>query len=178
MRFLFKEQHPYRILYASIAPILTAFFSTDSNLSLIVNIKHSKDSLGIRRRLNSIVMPIFSSFGRGGTACVTAISFVVILRSYSGLGIAFTDVLWIALVSFGLSFVLGALPVGGTFVAISVICSLYGRGFDAGYLLLKPAVPVICAVSTAIDTVTALLGSYLIASKNKWIERKDIKKYI
>lgn len=178
MRFLFKEQHPYRILYASIATILTAFFSTDSNLSLIVNIKHSKDSLGIRRRLNSIVMPIFSSFGRGGTACVTAISFVVILRSYSGLGIAFTDVLWIALVSFGLSFVLGALPVGGTFVAISVICSLYGRGFDAGYLLLKPAVPVICAVSTAIDTVTALLGSYLIASKNKWIERKDIKKYI
>ena len=100
------------------------------------------------------------------------------MRSYSGLGIAFTDILWIGLVSFGLSFVLGALPVGGTFVAISVICSLYGRGFDAGYLLLKPAIPVICAVATAIDTVTALLGSYLIASKNKWIERKDIRKYI
>ena len=178
MRFVFKELHPYRILYASIAPMLTAFFSSDSNLALIVNIKHSKESLGIRRRLNSIVMPIFSSFGRGGTACVTAISFIVILRSYSGLGIAFTDVIWIGLVSFGLSFVLGALPVGGTFVAISVICSLYGRGFDAGYLLLKPAIPLICAVSCAIDTITALMGSYLIASKNKWIERKDIKKYI
>lgn len=178
MRFIFKEMRPYRILYASIAPILTAFFSTDANLSLIVNIKHSKESIGIRRRLNSIVMPIFSSFGRGGTACVTAISFIVILRSYSGLGIAFTDIIWIALVSFGLSFVLGAIPMGGPFVAISVICSLYGRGFDAGYLLLKPAIPVICAVATAIDTVTALLGSYLIASKNKWIERKDMKKYI
>ena len=171
MRFIFKEMRPYRILYASIAPILTAFFSTDANLSLIVNIRHSKESIGIRRRLNSIVMPIFSSFGRGGTACVTAISFIVILRSYSGLGIAFTDIIWIALVSFGLSFVLGAIPMGGPFVAISVICSLYGRGFDAGYLLLKPAIPVICAVATAIDTVTALLGSYLIASKNKWIER-------
>jgi Na+/H+-dicarboxylate symporter len=178
MRFIFKEMRPYRILYASIAPILTAFFSTDANLSLIVNIRHSKESIGIRRRLNSIVMPIFSSFGRGGTACVTTISFIVILRSYSGLGIAFTDIIWIALVSFGLSFVLGAIPMGGPFVAISVICSLYGRGFDAGYLLLKPAIPVICAVATAIDTVTALLGSYLIASKNKWIERKDMKKYI
>lgn len=178
MRFVFKELHPYKILYASIASILISFFSTDSNLSLIVNIKHSKESLGIRRRLNAIVMPIFSSFGRGGTACVTAISFIVILRSYSGLGIAFTDIIWIALVSFGLSFVLSAFPVGAPFVAISVICSLYGRGFDAGYLLLKPAIPVICAVATAIDTVTALLGSYLIASKNKWIERKDIKKYI
>ena len=178
MRFIFKEMRPYRILYASIAPILTAFFSTDANLSLIVNIRHSKESIGIRRRLNSIVMPIFSSFGRGGTACVTAISFIVILRSYSGLGIAFTDIIWIALVSFGLSFVLGAIPMGGPFVAISVICSLYGRGFDAGYLLLKPTIPVICAVATAIDTVTALLGSYLIASKNKWIERKDMKKYI
>ena len=83
MRFVFKELHPYKILYASIAPILTAFFSTDTNLSLIVNIKHSKESLGIRRRLNSIVMPIFSSFGRGGTACVTAISFIVIFPAYS-----------------------------------------------------------------------------------------------
>lgn len=178
LRFIFKELHPYKILYASIAPVLAAFFSMDSNLSLIVNIKHSKESLGIRRRLNAISMPLFTSFGRGGTACVTAISFVVILRSYSGLGIAFTDVLWISLFSFALSFVLGALPVGGTFVAISVICSLYGRGFDAGYLLLKPAVPIISGIAAAIDAVSALLGSYMIASKNKWIERKDIKKYV
>ncbi|MGP1587516.1 MAG: dicarboxylate/amino acid:cation symporter [Treponemataceae bacterium] len=178
LRFVFKELHPYKVLYASIATILTAFFSMDSNLALVVNIKHSKDSLGIRRRANTICMPVISAFGRGGAACVTAASFVVILRSYTGLGIGFSDVLWIILMSFLFSFTLSSLPIGGPFATITIMCSLYGRGFDAGYLLLKPAIPVICAAAASIDATNAIVGSYIIASKNKWIERKDIKKYI
>lgn len=178
LRFVFKELHPFKILYACIASGLTAFFSGDTNLSLVVNFRHAKESLGIRRRITSISLPIFSSFGRGGAACVLAISFITILRSYSGLGIAFTDVLWIAMISFVLSFMLGALPVGGPFVALTVLCSFYGRGFEAGYLLLKPVAPIICSIAATIDAVTSLLGTYLIASKEKLIERKDTKKYI
>ena len=178
LRFAFKELHPFKILYATLAPALTAFFSMDSNLALVTNIRHSKESLGIRRRLNSTVLPFFTSFGRGGTACVTAICFVVILRSYSGLGISFTDVLWILGLSFALSFLLSAIPVGGPFIAITILCTWYGRGFEAGYLLLKPAFPLICAVAATLDTTNALLGTYLIAVKNQLIERKELKKYI
>ncbi|MCR4790572.1 MAG: cation:dicarboxylase symporter family transporter [Treponemataceae bacterium] len=178
LRFAFKELHPFKILYATIASMVTSFFSMDVNLSLVTNYRHAKESLGIRRRINSTVLPFWSAFGRGGTACVTAISFVVILRSYSGLGIAFTDVLWIIALSFVLSFLLSAIPVGGPFVAITILCTWYGRGFDAGYLLLKPAMPIICAIAASIDTANALLGTYLISAKNRYIERKDIKKYI
>ena len=178
LRFAFKELHPFKILYGTIATVLTAFFSMDSNLALVTNIRHSKESFGIRRRLNSICLPIFSSFGRGGSACVTAISFVVILRSYSGLGISFADVMWIIALSFLLSFLLSPIPVGGPFIAITILCTWYGRGFDAGYLLLKPAFPLICAIAASIDAVNALLGTYIIASKNKMIEHKEIRKYI
>ena len=178
LRFAFKELHPFKVMYATIAPILTAFFSMDSNLALVTSIRHSKESLGIRRRLNSTCLPLFSAFGRGGTACVTAISFVVILRSYSGLGIAFSDVLWIIGVSFAISFLLSPISVGGPFIAITIMCTWYGRGFDAGYLLLKNAVPLMCAISAAIDSANALLGTYIIAEKNKMLEHKEIKKYI
>lgn len=178
LRFAFKELHPFKVMYATIAPILTAFFSMDANLALVTNIRHSKESLGIRRRINSTCLPLFTVFGRGGTACVTAISFVVILRSYSGLGIAFTDVLWIIGASFGLSFLLSPISAGGSFTAITIMCAWYGRGFDAGYLLLKNAVPLMCAVGAAIDTANALLATYIIAEKNKMIEHKEIRKYI
>ena len=165
-------------MHKAVRAILTAFFSMDSNLALVVNIRHSKESLGIRRRINSTCLPLFSAFGRGGSACVTAISFVVILRSYSGLGIAFTDVLWIIGLSFALSFLLSPISIGGPFAAITIMCTWYGRGFDAGYLLLKNAVPLMCAVGAAIDTTNALLGTYLIAEKNKMLEHKEIRKYI
>lgn len=178
MRFTFREMHPYRILYASAASVFTAFFTGDSNMTLVVNLFHAKGSLGIKRKINAAVLPIFSVFARGGAAFVTAISFILILRSYSSLGISIYDICWICLVSFAVSFVLGALPSGGPFIALTVICSLYGRGFDSGYLLLKPIAPVLCSFAAAIDAVTAMFGSYLIAWKSGQTEHIELKRFI
>lgn len=178
LRFGFKELHPFKILYASISSIIVAFFSGDSNLVLAVNMRHGKESLGIKRRLNSVTLPIFSSFARGGSALVNAICFIIILRSYSSLGISFFDVMWLLGITFVTSLFLGALPTGGTFIALTVICSLYGRGYAAGYLLLKPVAPILCAFAAAFDAATAMFGSYLIASKNKMAEHKETRYFI
>lgn len=178
LRFGFKELHPYRILYASITSIITAFFSGDTNLVLAINMRHGKDSLGIRRRLNSVVFPIFSTFARGGSALVVSICFIVILRSYSSLGISFFDIMWLCGAVFICSFFLGALPTGGAFIALTVICNIYGRGYAAGYLLLKPVAPILCAYAAAIDAATAIFGSYLIASKSKMTEHKETRYFI
>lgn len=178
MRFLFREMHPYRILYACLSSILTAFFSGDTNLALPINIRHVKESLGVKRRITAVTVPVFSTFARGGSALVTAISFIIILRSYSSLGISFSDILWIGLISFLISFFLGAFPVGGTFVSLTLLCTLYGRGFDAGYLLLKPMAVVLGSFAAGIDAATAMVGSYIIGSKMKMTEHKEIKKFI
>ena len=105
IRYLCHDPHPYKILYASICSVLTAFFSADSNLVLQLNMRHGKESLGIRRRINGVVHPLFSIFARGGSALVTTIGFIMIWRSYSSLTIPFTDILWITFTSFGISFV-------------------------------------------------------------------------
>ena len=72
VRFLCGERHPYRVIYASIAPILVAFVSGDANLTLPLLIRHGNESLGIRHRVNGVTYPLFSIFARGGEALVTA----------------------------------------------------------------------------------------------------------
>ncbi len=178
LRFFCRGTRSVRVLYASICPILTAFFSGDANLTLPVAMRHGSESLGIKRRVNSTAYPAFSIFARSGSALVTSICFVVILRSYSSLSISLADVLWIGATSFALSFVLGGIPVGGSFVALTIMCAMYGRGFEAGYLLLKPAASVIGAFAAAIDAATAMFGSYFVAFKTKTIEHYDMRRFI
>ena len=96
LRLLCKEYHPYRVLYASIAPIVAAFMSGNTNIALGVSLRISNESLGIKRKSSSVTLPLYSIFARGGSALITAVSFIIILKSYSSLSIAFVDILWIA----------------------------------------------------------------------------------
>lgn len=178
LRLLCKDLRPYHVLYASVCSIITGFFSGDSNLALLTNQRHTKESLGIHDETNYFSLPLFSIFARGGTALVTAICFVTILRSYSSLGFTFFDVIWIFAVSFVISFALGNFPQGGTFVALTVICAMYGRGFEAGYLLLRPAAPILCSFAAAFDVLSAITGSYIVAVKTKTFDKVEIKHFI
>ncbi len=178
VRIICHDRHPFRILYGGICSVIMAFLSGDTNATLALNIRLGKENLGIRRRTNAYVQPMFSIFARGGAALVESISFILILRSYSSLNITFQSVLWIAAMSFLLSFVLGNIPQGGPFFAITVMFTLYGGGFDAGYLLLKDAAPLICSFAAAIDAVTALFGSYIVAYKTKTLEVKKISRFV
>ena len=82
LRFVCHDPHPYKVLYASLAPLILSFFSGDSNLVIPLATRHLRDSLGIRRRCRGYTYPMFSIFARGGSALVTTISFILIWRSY------------------------------------------------------------------------------------------------
>ena len=172
------EKKPYKILYASICPFLVGFFSGDTNLVLPLLMKHGKESLGIKRRANASVYPLFSIFGRGGAALVQTICFVQILRSYSLLDIKGVETLWIGGMSFLLSFALADHPSSGPFFAITIMSIAYGPSFEAGYLLLKGAAPIICAFAAGFDVLTAMFGSYIVASKTDYIQPIETKKFI
>lgn len=178
LRLIYKELHPYRVLYASVATFFAGFLSGDTNLTLAVAMRHGNESLGIKRRTASATFPIFAVFARGGSALVTVVSFIVILRSYSALSISFSDIVWISSVSLLLSFLLGALPTGGTFFALTILCSMYGRSLEAGYLLLKPIAFFLGSVATGIDSLTMVFGSYMVAHTTNTIERKELKHFI
>lgn len=162
---------PIKVLSACIVPFFISFFSGDTNLTLTANMRFGKEKLGIRQRTNGFVFPLFSIFARGGSALTVIISFVVIWRSYSTLNIDFLDMLWISGTAFLLSFLLGGMPTGGTFVALTVLCTMYGRGMETGYLLLKPAAAIIGSFAALLDTATAIFGTYIVANNTKTIEK-------
>lgn len=172
LRFLCKNRRPFKILYASLVPFFTSFFSGDSNLSLLSEMRMGKERLGIRQRTNGFSFPLFSIFARGGTSFIVIISFVMIWRSYSTLSIEFFDMLSISLTALALSFLLGNIPVGGTFTALTILCTLYGRGMETGYLLLKPAAVILGSFAALFDAATAMFGCYVIANKTKTIEAR------
>ena len=178
LRFVCHDPHPYKVLYASIAPAIISFFSGDHNLVLPLVNRHGRESLGIRRRSRGFTYPLFSIFCRGGSALVTTISFVLIWRSYSSLSMPITDILWIFGTSFGLSFLLGGIPSGGAFILLTILCDMYAKGFETSFLLLQPASLIICSFATLFDTVTAMFGSYIVAVKTKLVEHHSIKHFI
>lgn len=178
VRYICREQHPYKILYASIAPMLMGFISGDENFTLPILIRHGKDSLGIRRRSGGTVLPLFSIFARGGSSLVATVSFVIIWRSYSSLSLPFQDIISIFFISFLLSFFLGNLPSGGAFVLLTILCQKFGKGFETSYNLLAPAFIIICSFSTLIDTATAMFGTYIVADKTNMAEHRQVFRFI
>ncbi|MBR5932385.1 MAG: dicarboxylate/amino acid:cation symporter [Treponema sp.] len=171
VRSLCRGGKPLKVLSACVVPFLTAFFSGDTNLTLPINMRLGKEKLGIRQRTNGFVYPLFSIFARGGSTLVVIISFVVIWRSYSTLPIEFPEMLWISGTAFILSFLLGGMSTGGTFVALTVLCTIYGRGMETGYLLLKPAAAIIGSFAALFDAATTMFGTYIVANNTKTIER-------
>jgi aerobic C4-dicarboxylate transport protein len=165
------KSNPYRWLYASIGPAIAGLFTGDQYIALGVLAKHGKENLGVPRMIGSAVYPLFATLGRAGTAMISSVSFILILRSYSSLEITFFQVLWVLAFSFGISFVLGAVPGSGTFFAIFMLCNLYGKGLQEGYLILKGIAPLLVSFGAFIDVLASAFTSLLIArEENIWSE--------
>jgi Na+/H+-dicarboxylate symporter len=165
------KENPYRWLYASIGPAIAGLFTGDQYISLGVLSKHGKESLGVPRMVGSAVYPLFAVLGRAGTAMVSSVSFILILRSYSSLEITFAQILWVMLFSFLISFILGAVPGNGAFYAIFMLCSLYAKGLQEGYLILRTIAPLLVSFGAFIDVLCSAFVSLLVArEENVWTE--------
>jgi Na+/H+-dicarboxylate symporter len=165
------RENPYRWLYASIGPAIAGLFTGDQYICLGIVTKHGKESLGVPRMVGSAVYPLFAILGRAGTAMVSTVSFILILRSYSSLEITFLQTLWVMFFSFVVSFILGAMPGNGAFYAIFMLCSLYAKGLQEGYLILRTIAPLLVSFGAFIDVLSSAFVSLLIArEENVWTE--------
>jgi Na+/H+-dicarboxylate symporter len=170
--------NPWKILYGSLGAAIAGFFSGDINFTLPVMLRHVRENLGVRRRSNAVTLSIFSSFGRAGSAMVAAVAFIVIIKSYSSLGITLTDVFSIGVRAFFISFLLARHPGDGAYISLAVLCLGYGRTFEAGYLILKPLTFYLIAVGTFLDVMIATFASYALARSGGFQEDKQIAHYV
>jgi Na+/H+-dicarboxylate symporter len=177
--YLFGDrENPYKWLYGVFAAAITGFISRDSYFSLSMLTKHGKENLGIPRKIGSASFPLFAIFGKAGTAMVTSATFLVILKSYSSLGIEFSQVLWVMGYTFLISFTLSTVPGLGAFVALSVLCSLYGNGVEEGYLIIQPIAPLMVSFGVLVDVITSAMATLFVARHEKAQKEVEVQDYI
>lgn len=173
--FLTGRENPFKWLYGILPAFLVAFFSGDGYLSMGMLMYIGKKNNGVPRKIGSGAYSFLAIFGRAGTAMITGICFIVILKSYSSLGITFSQFLWVIFMSFSISFILGSVPGLGVLVGLSLLSSIYGRGVEDWYLILNPVMPVLISFGVLLDLVTNSFIAYLISHKLQ--NRADVDTY-
>ena len=169
--------NPWRVLYGSLAQALAGFFSGDINFTMPVLLRSLKENLGIRRRSNTITVSLFAIFGRAGSAAVAAIAFMVVINSYSSLGITVRDAFAIGVSALLISFLLAGYPGSGAYVALAVLSIGDGR-FEAGYLIMRPIFFYLIAVGTFLDVMITSVASYGIGVSSGFKEKREQRHFI
>jgi len=169
--FLSDRYNPFAWLYALINPVIIAFFSGDSYFALGALIRVSKENYGVSRAVAAPVLTFSTIFAKSGSALVVAASFLTVLRSYTALEITVPQVLLVMLLSFAVSFLLGAVPGSAVLVGLSVLARVFGQGIDEIYLILLPALPILTGIAVLTDTVTAAFISFIVA---QWERKRRI----
>jgi Na+/H+-dicarboxylate symporter len=174
-----KKLSPWMKVYGSLGTAIAAFFSGDINFTLPVLFIHGKENLGVNRQVNAVAPLLYTIIGRSGSAMIAAVSFLVILQSYSSLEISFDQVMQIWIRALFLSLMLGRNSGDGAFAALAALCLWTQGGFETGYLILKPISFLLIACATLIDCMAAALGSYAIAriTPDAYIE-KSVRHFI
>ncbi|MDR1466482.1 MAG: cation:dicarboxylase symporter family transporter [Treponema sp.] len=173
-----SKARPWALVYSAISSALCAFFSGDINFTVPVILKHMKESLGVRRRVTATTVPLLAIFSRAGSAMVAAVSLIVVIKSYSSLGITTIDIVSIGLHALVVSFMLARHPGDGAWAALAVLCIDYGRGFEAGYLILKPISFYLIAIGAFLDVMIANCVVYAIAKTSGLQEDKALRQFI
>jgi Na+/H+-dicarboxylate symporter len=176
--FFGGKKNPYRVLYGLLAPSLAALVSGDLYFSLGTLMKHSKESLGVRRRANALDIPLAAIFGRAGTALVTSTAFIVVLSSYSNLGVSPGSLLWIVIFAPIATLLVGASPDRGAMAALMALCSLYGKGFENGFLIAAPVALPLIAIGAFLDALWAGCASLLLARRSELSQEKEARFFI
>lgn len=152
------KRNPFKYMFFQMTTLLTAAITGDQFFTNTVLIPGQKKCFGIKRENSGFNIPFLALFSKGGTALVSIISFIVILKSYSSLEITASQILWVGAMSFLISFCLPTKAIGSSVASLSILCALYGYGgMEESFTILTPAFPIIGAVATIINTATITL---------------------
>lgn len=160
------RRSPWKALSGLSGALLGAFISGSPLFNYGNLTRHLKENLNIPRHSSAVIAPLYLMFSRAGTAMITAICMLTVIRSYSSLEITLFQAAWTALFSFLISFALPASPDRGLAAALVILGGLYGRGLDDGWLILAPALPLFMMLTAVLDTATAAMLLLIVNRKN------------
>lgn len=162
----FKDS-TYKYLYAITGAAIAGLLSGDNYLANNTLIRHCYENLGVSRKIGSASISLFTLFSRPGTAMVSAICFIIMIRSYSNIEVGFLQILFICLLIFITSFLLSGAPGSGVIVLLTFVCSIYGRGLNDAYLMFRPIFPLLLSFAVFLDVITTGISVMVISSRER-----------
>lgn len=172
------RKNPFPLIFSNIPAVLAAFVSGSLRFSTGSTIRLTRENMGIKRRYNAVILPTSLVLGRMGTAFIAAISFVIILSSYSQLTISVPSLLLIAVLIPAATIVSCASLDAGPIVVLTLTCGLFGRGFENGYLVMLPVALLLSMVAALIDALWMGLSQALVARRLVPLDPKDLRHFI
>jgi len=170
--------NPFPWLYGMVAPGLAALASGDVFFSTPTLMRVGRESHGVKRSVGGVVYPVAAVLARGGTALVAAMTFVLVLRSYSPLELAVADVLWIGGAAFGASFLLATVPAHGVLVLLAFMSGAFRAGIGDAFLIVMPAIPILGGLGALLDVFTSGLIGYIAAHQHRERELIEVTDFI
>ncbi len=166
--YLFSHKNPYREMKIFFPALIPALFTGDTRVNTLVTLRLLRENGGIKRKISALSLPFLTLFSKSGTAMVTAIGMLAILKSYSSLELTAFQVFLTALLAIASSFLLFSQSWLSVYTAIMMVCRFYGRGMEDGYILILPLLPFLVPVSGLIDTAnSAWITLLLLPAKNR-----------
>ncbi len=157
-----------KYLIHQLPTLLVASVTGDQFFVGTVLIPNHKDKFKISRETSGFNLPFLTLFSKSGTALISVISFIVILKSYSSLEITASQILWVGVSSFLISFCLPTKPVGSAIASLYVLCSFYGfGGMEDSFIILSPAFPLIASITTLLNSATIILINIIMDPEKK-----------
>ena len=169
---------PFAWLYGIVSPALISFFSGNSYFVFGALTRIAKENYGVSRSVAAPTLTLCTIFAKSGSALVVAASFLTVLRSYTALEITVPQVLLVMLLSFGVSFLLGAVPGATVLVGVSFLARVFGQGIEEIYLILLPALPILTGLAVLTDTVVAAFVSFMTAQFERKRRIVDVLDFI
>lgn len=171
MRAMLGRGYSWRVMAGLTGALLSAFISGSPLFNYGNLTRHLKENINIPRHNAALIAPLYMMFARAGSAMLSAICMLTVIRSYSSLEITYFQVVWIIVFSFLISFALPANLNWGLAAALTLLCSFYGRGLDDGWQILVPIFPLLTMLSSLVDSAT---GAIMIVLVDRRCERDKI----
>jgi len=162
MRAVLGGGYSWRVMAGLTGALLSCFISGSPLFNYGNLTRHLKENLNIPRHNAALIAPLYMMFARAGSAMLSSICMLTVIRSYSSLEITYFQVAWIIIFSFLISFALPANLDWGLAAALTLLCSLYGRGLDDGWQILAPVFPLLTMLCSVVDSATGAIMLVLI----------------
>jgi len=171
MRAMLGRGYSWKVMAGLMGALLSCFISGSPLFNYGNLTRHLKENLNIPRHNAALIAPLYMLFARAGTAMLSAMCMLTVIRSYSSLEITYFQVAWVVIFSFLISFALPANPNWGIVAALALLFSLYGRGLDEGWLILAPILPLLAMLGSVLDSAT---GAVMLVLINRRCEKEEL----